>query len=130
MTDWLSEGVMRKADVALRTNGGRCVLLRMPGPASSGDDAEQLGLAMPTFNDIDLAPAVFHKANNVTRLLVSGSAVSSVVQSMAFDSADALFETAVGIVIDDVLYEIVNNFSSQSRGEAYCWWLELKLPVR
>jgi hypothetical protein len=130
MADVLQEGRARFAEVLLRTNGGRTVLLRMPAPASSGDDAEQLGLATPDFQDVELGPAVFHKANSVAKLLVSACAVDALLGSLAFDAPDVLFETAVGVVIDGVLYEIANSFASQAMGEAYCYWLVLQKPER
>jgi hypothetical protein len=130
MADVLKEGRERFAEVLLRTNGGRSVLLRMPAPASSGDDAEQLGLATPGFQDVELGPAVFHKANSVAKLLVSACAVDALLGSLAFDAADVLFETAVGVVIDGVLYEITNSFASQAMGKAYCYWLVLEKPTR
>jgi hypothetical protein len=130
MADVLQEGRARFAEVLLRTNGGRTVLLRMPAPASSGDDAEQLGLATPDFQDVELGPAVFHKANSVAKLLVSACAVDALLGSLDFDAPDVLFETAVGVVIDGVLYEIANSFASQAMGEAYCYWLVLQKPER
>jgi hypothetical protein len=130
MADVLQEGRARFAEVLLRTNGGRTVLLRMPAPASSGDDAEQLGLATPDFQDVELGPAVFHKANSVAKLLVSACAVDALLGSLDFDAPDVLFETAVGVVIDGVLYEITNSFASQAMGEAYCYWLVLQKPER
>jgi hypothetical protein len=130
MADVLQEGRERFAEVLLRTNGGRSVLLRMPAPASSGDDAEQLGLATPGFQDVELGPAVFHKANSVAKLLVSACAVDALLGSLAFDAADVLFETAVGVVIDGVLYEITNSFASQAMGKAYCYWLVLEKLTR
>jgi hypothetical protein len=130
MADVLQEGRARFAEVLLRTNGGRTVLLRMPAPASSGDDAEQLGLATPGFQDVELGPAVFHKANSVAKLLVSACAVDALLGSLDFDAPDVLFETAVGVVIDGVLYEIANSFASQAMGEAYCYWLVLQKPER
>jgi hypothetical protein len=132
MADLLQQGdgVVRHADTVMRTAGGRAVLLRLASPAVPGDEAEQLGLATPGFQDVELAPAVFHKANNVHKLVISASAVAAVVGSLEFDSAEVLFETAVGVVIDEVVYEITNSFSSQAMGVAYCYWLELQLPVR
>src|SRR5258708_35267924 len=53
---------VRAADVLLRCAGGRSVLLRMPANASAGDTTEQLGLAIPEFQDVELAPVVFRKA--------------------------------------------------------------------
>ena len=52
------------------------------------------------------------------------------VGSLGFDSADVLFETAVGLFIDDLLYKITNSYSSQAMGLPYCYWLTLEPPVR
>jgi hypothetical protein len=120
-----SEGVVRAADAALRTSGGRAVLLRMAAPASVGDDAEQLGLATPQFNDMVLAPCVFHKADSKKTLLVAATAVDAIVGSLAFDSADVLFETAAGVAIDEVLYQIADSIAWESMGQAYCYRLTL-----
>jgi hypothetical protein len=125
-----NDGVMRQADAVLRASGGRCVLLRLPGPAASGSDAEQLGLATPEFQDVPLWPAAFRKNGSVKTLLVSASTVDVVVGSLAFDSVDVLFETAAGVLIDGLLYEITNSVASQAMGEAYCYCLTLVPPVR
>jgi hypothetical protein len=124
------EGTVRLADAVLRAVGGRGVLLRLPVPAASGDDAEQLGLASPEFQDVELGPAAFHKANSVTKLMVSSSTVRAVVGSLAYDSAEVLFQTAVGVVISGVLYEIADTVGAQAMGQAYCYWLTLRAPVR
>jgi hypothetical protein len=124
------EGVIRLADAVLRAVGGRGVFLRLPAPAASGDDAEQLGLASPEFQDVELGPAAFHNANSVTKLMVSSSAVRAVVGSLAYDSAEVLFETAVGLVIDGVLYEITDTVGAEAMGQAYCYWLTLRAPAR
>ena len=121
---------MRAAEALLRTSGGHNVFLRLPAPAVAGDVTEELGLVTPQFQDVELAPAAFHSANSVAKLLVSASAVSAVVGSLAYDSAEVLFETAVGVVIDGVLYEIAGSVASQAMGEAYCYWLTLVPPVR
>lgn len=106
------------------------VLLRLAAPAVPGDDAEQLGLATPQYQDLALGPATFHKADSVTKLLVSASAVHEALGSLGYDSADVLFETAVGLLIDDLLYKITNSYSSQAMGMPYCYWLTLEPPVR
>jgi hypothetical protein len=125
-----SDGAIRLADTAMRSGGGRMVLLRIAVPAVPGDDAEQLGLATPEYQDLALGPATFHKANSVTKLLVSASAVHEVLGSLGYDSADVLFETAVGLLIDDLLYKITNSYSSQAMGMPYCYWLTLEPPIR
>lgn len=121
---------MRAADALLRANGGRAVQLRLPAPAVAGSDAEQLGLATPQFQDVELAPAVFRKAESTATLLVSGSAVEAVVGSLDFDSAEVLFETAAGLVVDSVLYTIVSRTASTSDGRNYTYSLELRAPAR
>jgi hypothetical protein len=126
----MAEGVRRAAEAALRTHGGRAVVLRLAGPAAQGDDAEQLGLATPRFNDVVLGPAVFHKAGNVKRLLIAAQAVETLCGTLGFDAVDVLFETAVGVVIDGLVYTITDSVSSQADGRAYCYWLTLERPVR
>ena len=123
-------GAIRSADAVMRTVGGGVAFLRFAASAVPADDAEQLGLATPAFQDIALSPVTFHKANSVAKLLVSASAVHDVLGSLAYNSADVLFETAVGVLIGDVLYKITNNFSSQSMGLPYCYWLTLEPPTR
>ena len=124
------DGAIRSADAVMRTSGGGVVYVRLAAPAVPANDAEQLGLATPGFQDVALSPATFHKANSVAKLLVSASAVHEVLGSLGYDSADVLFETAVGVLIGDVLYKITNSFSSQSMGLPYCYWLTLEPPVR
>jgi hypothetical protein len=125
-----SDGAIRLTDAVMRSAGGRMVLLRLAAPAVPSADAEQLGLATPEYQDVALGPATFHKANSVIKLLVSASAVHEVLGSLGFDSADVLFETAVGLFIDDLLYKITNSYSSQAMGRPYCYWLTLEPPVR
>jgi hypothetical protein len=124
------DAVVRAAEAALRSNGGRAVLLRMPAPAASGADAEQLGLATPQFQDLPLYPAAFRKNLSISKLLVSASAVTSLIGSRAFNSAEVLFETAAGVVVDDVLYAITGSVTYQAEGQPYCYCLALCAPVR
>ena len=121
--------MVRAADVLLRVNGGRSVLLRMPAPAVPGAQGEELGLATPEFQDAVLAPVVFRKAESTAVLLVSASVVAGVVGSLTFDSAEVLFETAAGVVVDGVLFVIENCVTSAVGGEAYCYCLTLRAPV-
>jgi hypothetical protein len=136
MDAMLAEGAQRLADAALRTNGGRTVLLRMSAPASVGDDSEQLGLATPGFNDVVLGPVVFHKDSDVKQLVVSATAVnaalgaSGVMGSPSATAADVLFKTAAGVVIDGVLWEITDSYAAEASGQAYVYWLTLRRPVR
>jgi hypothetical protein len=124
------DGVIRGVEAVMRAVGGRTVLLRVAAPALPGSDAEQLGLATPGFQDVVLGPATFREVNRVGKLLVSASAVHAAVGSLGYDSANVLFETAVGVQIDDLLYEISDSVALQAMGKPYCYRLTLKPPVR
>lgn len=131
MADLLcSDAAVRNADALLRANGGRAVLLRLPAPAVTNNDGEQLGLATPQFQDVELAPAAFRAAAKTSTLLISGSAVKAVVGSLQFNSAEVLFETAAGIVIDGVLYTILSSTATTADGATYLYSLDLLAPDR
>jgi len=124
-----NDAAVRAADALLRANGGRGVLLRMPAPAVAGAQGEELGLAVPKFNDVALWPAVFRKAESTATMVVSASAAQGVVASLGFESADVLFETAVGVVVDGLVYVIEKSVASWAGGEVYGYCLTLRAPV-
>ncbi|HEY0264186.1 MAG TPA: hypothetical protein VGC07_06665 [Granulicella sp.] len=116
---------MRTADALLRFAGGRSVLLRTPSPAIPGDPSEQLGLATPSFQDIELAPAVLRGQ----MLLLSASAVETIMGTLASNSANVLFADAFGVLIDGALYEIESVETSQTFGIPYLYRLTLRAPA-
>src|SRR5205823_12496431 len=108
-----SAAAVRAADVLLRCAGGRSVLLRMPANASAGDTTEQMGLAVPEFQDVELAPVVFRKArqaapaltvavDKATRreLMVSATAVQKEERSHGYSAGGVLFARAFGVLMD------------------------------
>ena len=132
----------RAADVLLRCAGGRAVLLRMPAPANAGDTTEQLGLAVPTFQDVELAPVVFRKARQAAsplsaaidkgatwELMVSATAVNALVGSLGYSAASILFATAFGVLIDGVLMEVESATESEVGGAPYVYRLVLRAPL-
>jgi hypothetical protein len=139
MSDLLSASgaAVRAADALLRGVGGRAVLLRMPSPATVGAVAEQLGLATPEFQDVELAPVVFRKSRATVaegkaakwELMVSATAVETLVGSLGYSAASVLFTTAFGVLIDGVLMEIVSATESETSGAPYVYRLVLRAPV-
>jgi hypothetical protein len=125
-----NDAAVRAADALLRANGGRAVLLRLPAPAPANNDGEQLGLATPLFQDVELAPTAFRTAAKTSTLLVSGSAVKAIVGSLKFNSAEVLFETAMGVLVDGVLYTILSSTAATADGKTYVYSLELRAPDR
>lgn len=127
----------RAADALLRSCGGRKVLLRIPAPAIAGDVTEQLGIATPQFQDIALWPVAFRKARALAtakgpvrwELLVSASAVTNIVTSLAYASASVLFENAAGILIDDELLNIFSATEERVFRQPYAYRLQLLAPI-
>jgi hypothetical protein len=125
------------ANVLLRTMGGRSVLLRTPAPAVAADVAEQLGIATPMFQDLPLQPVVFRKARASVaegkaakwEMLVSASAVDSLLGSLAYNSASVLFAQAFGVLCDDELLEIESATEEQAFGRPYVYRLVLRAPL-
>jgi hypothetical protein len=109
----------------------------MPAPASAGDATQQLGLAVPTFQDVELAPVVFRKARATTaegkatksELMVSATAVNALVGSLGYSAASMLFATAFGVLIDDVLMEIESVTESEVGGSPYVYNVVLREPL-
>jgi len=112
-------------------------LLRVPAPATAGDTTEQLGLAVPTFQDMELAPVVFRKARATTaegkaakwELMVSATAVNALVGSLAYSAASVLFAVAFGVLIDGVLMEVESATESEVSGTPYVYRLVLRAPL-
>lgn len=139
MADLLNDtgALTRAADVLLRSVGGRSIILRMPASAAAGDVTEQLGLATPEFQDIELAPAVFRSVRarvaegKATRweLLVSASAVESLLGSLGYGAAESMFGAAFGVLIDGVLMAVESTTAAETRGIPYLYRLILRAPV-
>ena len=132
-----SGAAIRAADALLRMAGGRVVKLRVPSPAIPGDATEQLGLATPEFQDMELGPVVFRKARPTAdagkaaryELIVSASAVAAMVGSLGFESVSVLFATVAGVLVGERLLFIDTCTASQVSGDIYCYRLGLRGPV-
>ena len=123
------EGALRLAEATLCANGGFPVILRMPGLAVSGADAEQLGLATPQFQDVPVGPAVWRKVGVDSALLLAAGTVGDLVGSQGFASAESLFQTAVGVVVDGVLYGITKSEPLARAGVPCAYRVSVKEPA-
>jgi len=105
-------------------------MLRMPAPASAGDVGEQLGLAVPEFQDVELAPVVLLRGKGTQReLLVSAAAVNALVGSMGYSAGSVLFADAFGVLLDGVLMAVESVAESELSGSPYVYRLTLRGPV-
>lgn len=122
-----ADGCQRAADALMKQLGARTVLLRTAAPAGS-DDAEQMGLAAPVFQEIALWPALVkqtdaQRAKGEMSLQVSATAVQHAVGALEFDAASVLFAQACGVVLDGVLMRIVDAGQNEMFGEPYVYRL-------
>lgn len=129
----MDAGARRAADALLRATGGRALQLRVPTPAVAGDVAEQIGLATPGFEDLELAPAVFRKSRahmaegKAARyeVLVSAGCVEALAGG-AGQSVDVLFAQAFGVVAGESVMAIEAVTTSEVDGAAYVYRLLLR----
>jgi len=137
MTDRNAEAARRALDTLLRNAHSRTVMLRIPAPAIAGDNTEQLGLNTPQFQDVELTPAVFRTASaQATKdggaqreLLLSATTIEDLTGSHNFASADALFATAFGVLIDDTLLAIVSAEEIEAGGTICGYRITLREPA-
>jgi len=121
----------------LRGSAARSVMLRISASAIPADPTEQLGLAVPQFQDIELAPVVFRTAAarlaeskaNQRELIVSATAVEALTGLHGFASARALFASAFGVLIDDVLLTITGVTELEAGGAIYAYRIELREAI-
>ncbi|MDE1155874.1 MAG: hypothetical protein PW735_09110 [Acidobacteriaceae bacterium] len=102
------------------------MVLRYQKPPVAGDMGAALGIRSPEFTEIELEPAVFRKQAEAQQLIVAASAVAQALQATSIDSAETLFRSANGLLIDDVLYEITEVNTGQAAGQAYCYVLKIQ----
>ena len=126
----------RMTDALLRSLGGRTVLLRIPTPAQAGVDGEQLGMTVPSYEDLPLSPAVFRRVRagmnegnaNRYELLISASSIQAQLLLLALVSADEIFAMAAGVYANGELMQIESAAEAEMFGQPYLYRLLLRGP--
>lgn len=127
----------RVADALLLGSCGPRVKLRIPAPAIPADPAEQLGLAVPQFQDVEVSPAVFRSTSAKVAegkaarrdLIISASAIEALTSTTGFGSADALFTSAFGVLVDDRLLTIVSATEMEAGGAVFAYCISVREPL-
>ncbi|WP_158752286.1 hypothetical protein [Acidobacterium sp. S8] len=122
------------ADALLRAGGGIAVSLLVAPATGDSSDAGQVGIDAPNFQLLSLSPAIFRKARATMQegrpplyeLLISASSVQQQVSALQFTSADALFDSAAGVEINDGQFLIESRSVSESLGQVYLYRLLLR----
>jgi hypothetical protein len=120
--------VMRAADALLRALGGDQIALVLPLPTETGSDSTQLGLTDPGIQQLTISPVVVRTLpapNTGPRVrlefLISASAVANAVDEEGADSAQALFDLALGIQHQADLFHIESVSTEYFAGMAYLY---------
>ena len=119
---------MRAADALLRALGGDQIALVLPMPTETGTDSTQLGLTDPGIQQLTISPVVVRTLpapNTGPRMrlefLISASAVANAVDQEGADSAQALFDLALGIQHQADLFHIESVSTEYFAGMAYLY---------
>jgi hypothetical protein len=120
--------VLRAADALLRALGGDQIGLVLPLPTETGSDSTQLGLTDPGVQQLTISPVVVRTLpapNTGPRVrlefLISASAVANAVDEEGADSAEALFDLALGIQHQADLFHIESVSAEYFAGTAYLY---------
>ena len=114
--------IQRTTDSLLRAFGSAAVALRFPGLPSGSPTGAQLGLAAIATEDVAISPAVVRPKGQATtansqqyELLLSATAIADIRDQRGFASDAALFNAALGAVINGALLRIT-SFSTEMIG--------------
>jgi hypothetical protein len=120
--------VLRAADALLRALAGDQIGLVLPLPTETGSDSTQLGLTDPGVQQLIISPVVVRTlaapiAGPRVRLefLISASAVADAVDAEGADSAEALFDLALGVQHQADLFHIESVSTEYFAGTAYLY---------
>jgi len=130
MTDVANSGaaVARAADAMLRALGGEEITIVFPLVALPNDPSAQLGLVDPGAQQVTFSPVAVLTPNlpasgvrKRLQFLISATAVSSAMISQNAASAEALFDSALGINYDGDVFHIENVATEYFAGTAYLY---------
>jgi hypothetical protein len=117
---------VRAADAMLRALGGAEVTLLFPLETASVDPGSELGLASPTVEEVTVTPvctlpAALKSQQIGVEFLFPASAVGAQVEGRGSSSAQAFFESAIGIVYEGKLLRVTTVVAEVFSGSAYLY---------
>ena len=121
------------ADALLRSAAGTSAQLRVTGTNTDSNQFE-LGLMATTFYDVVVSPVVMRrlkpdwKENDATQweMLVSATSVAAQVLTLSLDSAQALFDQTLAVIVNGKSYLIQKVASNEAFGQVYLYRLLLR----
>jgi len=120
--------VVRAADAMLRAFGGVEVSVVFPLVALPDDPSAQLGMVDAGVQQLTFAPVVVRTLTTAAigprrrlEFLISSTAVAEAVVSQNAASADALFQSALGVNYDNDFFHIENVATEYFAATAYLY---------
>jgi len=118
--------LLQAADAMVRSLGGAEMTLLFPGTAAASSVSSDLGLQDPPVDEILIAPvcsvfAGMKDARTQTEFLVPATAVADSITTSGSDSAEAFFESALGVLLDGKLLRILSVSAETFAGSAYLY---------
>jgi hypothetical protein len=118
--------LVRAANAMLSALGGDQISLLLPGTATAGDAAGQLGLVDPGVQNVIIAPVVTQNlptgnAGPTRRIefTLPASAIEAQLPTLGMGSAEDLFDAALGLMYDGDLFHIEAVVTENFAGTAY-----------
>ena len=112
----------------LRALGGNEVTIVFPLLTLPDDSGAQLGLEDPGTQEVSFSPVAVRRLDPTAggprrrlEFLISATAVAAAVVAQNAASAEALFDTAVGVNYDNTLFRIENFTAEYFAGTAYLY---------
>jgi hypothetical protein len=122
--------LVRAADAMLYALGGNEVVVLFPLIGMPNDPSAQLGLVDPGVQQVIFSPVVVRSLTDPSsgprrrlEFMISSTAVAAAVVSQNSASAEALFESALGLVYDNDLFHIVDVITEYFSGMPYLYRL-------
>lgn len=128
MTGISGSAAARAADAMLRTLGGKEVTLLFASATMPGEAGVELGLVDPGVTQAPITPVIVNELTTEStgprrriELVVGRSAMAAQVSQRSVESADVLFETALGIVYEGEMFHIEGFVVERFAGVAYLY---------
>ena len=119
---------MRAADAMLRSLGGDCISLVFAAAGFTNDPSAQLGMVDPGVEEVQIRPVVAKSVPTAgtgprvrREFLLPGSVVARVVVTRNAASAEAMFESALGVMHAGLLLHIESVTTEFFAGAAYLY---------
>jgi hypothetical protein len=118
------QAMLRAADALLRTLGPTGIILVLPTDAAQSN--ADLGLGTPLVEQVELTPAVVRPLADAggrrrIEILLSASTVAAQAELRGYESAEALFNAAVGVVHGGRLLRVESVGSDSFAGTSYLY---------